>query len=85
MPDFIGKHLDEARTFLRRYLYFSINVEYEYSEIVAKDLIISQSIAPGEGFNHRFRMNVVVSLGKQAPIVIEEPSSEPIEDILEEA
>jgi LCP family protein required for cell wall assembly len=70
MQDFVGKTLDETRSFLRRYLYFSLNVEYQHSNTIEPGVIISQSIAPGEGFNHRFRMNVVVSSGKE---VIELP------------
>lgn len=78
MENLVGKTAAQARAYAKKYLYFVLTEEYVNSDTVPAGIVISQSIPAGEGFNHRFRMSVKVSLGPLVPIVEEEPI--PIEE-----
>ncbi len=79
VANLVGKTESEALKYEKKYYAFNIIFQYQYSDTVAKGIVISQSIPAGEGFKNRNKMTVVISKGSSTPIVEEDTTEEDTE------
>ena len=63
MKDVTMMNIDEVKSMLQNYD-LSIDIKYEYSDTILKDMIISQSIDKDKEINEGDKLQLVVSLGK---------------------
>ena len=87
MPNVEGMPMREARVKLINYGLEIGKIEYEFSEIIPQDTVISQSIRKGSKIQYGDRISIVVSKGSEnmlsVPNLVGLPVEE-IEDILSE-
>ena len=63
MLNIVGEDITKAKKDLDKYS-LDINITYEYSDDISKDIVISQSIASGTEIHDHDKLDIVVSLGK---------------------
>ena len=63
MLNIVGEDITKAKKDLDKYS-LDINITYEYSDDISKDIVISQSIVSGTEIHDHDKLDIVVSLGK---------------------